>query len=944
MSEEVTCGKRGRSHEDDNVVEICKIAKVESYIIPEEVGEGDSKNQVKDDDTPQVLSANDSAISAMGSCDTSTTTYNTSGCQNEASARELSEDYSIELSDFYSDILVSSPDSAVVDHTFFDLPIQVKEILRKERKIENLYDWQDRLMRKLLESDKNVIYCVPTSGGKTLVAELLLMKELLVNRKDAIFVLPFISIVQEKIAALQPFAESLGFIIEEYAGPKGPIPIKTRKKFKTIYVCTIEKVNVVFAYLHETMRLNEIGLMVIDEFHMIGDGTARGATLEAFIIKIKLAAEKAESSLRILAMSATLADFSKLKDFLEADVEKESFRPVQLREYIKAINTKNNERVLFDITSGKYGGKVDWEHVKIVRRFPDPIPQDPDDLRILVGECMPSKSVLVFCPSKDQCKNLAKLLCSLVPQNENLTVKREERKKLIQAIKNVNNGNICPILNLSLTFGIAYHHSGLTYDERTLIESAFLNQVICVICCTSTLAAGVNLPAERVIIRDPRVGSQFLSRAQYQQMIGRAGRAGLCESGESILICNKKDSNSVKKLVESSSSNCRSTLLTSPNSLSSFILSLCDLNLATTVEEVKDIICTKSLYSLQNSKPDVTSRLATSITELTEQNLIEVMNRGDQKDLTITPTGRGVVRGLINVDQSNQIKHELLKAVRELYAENYLHLIYLVTLLVEEEVLPREPEPSTFLDACESLSKTEKESLPKFGVCYGDIQRYSFISGNPSINLRRFYLVLIIYEVYKHRDIMIVAHRFHLERGTLNGMLQQAATAANSLLRFVDAMQDEFWAIKNLLPQVCNALTYCCSPELMGLLQLPGLKIPRARQLYNAGFVNIRSIAVLKKPQEITSKIDKINKHQAGKIITAARHFMKGVKDELEIEVEMADVPDLSDFDWAEWEEHEATKSQGSQDVHTAQEEQDENNKGDEPSSSNQENNPPGNG
>lgn len=277
------------------------------------------------------------------------------------------------------------------------------------------------------------------------------------------------------------------------------------------------------------------------------------------------------------------------------------------------------------------------------------------------------------------------------------------------------------MLKKTVPYGVAYHHSGLTVDERRLIEDAYRAGVLCVICCTSTLAAGVNLPAQRVIIRSPYVGRDFLTQSRYKQMIGRAGRAGFDVQGESFLIVSRKDRERVYELIESPMTDAITSMhLNEGYGLKNLILSAISLKLACTMKRLK-ILAKTTFLAVQAERLgiDLKDEVEQTIKCFFKMNALAVKDKRMELDvsveieasqfkqpqfscaqasssgsgggggatmvikssseLEISPMGRAAVRACVDLQKARLIYEDLRSAQRGLVLLDYLHLLYIVT-------------------------------------------------------------------------------------------------------------------------------------------------------------------------------------------------------------------------------------------------------------------------
>uniref|UniRef100_A0A8D0MS86 Helicase, POLQ like n=1 Tax=Sus scrofa TaxID=9823 RepID=A0A8D0MS86_PIG len=202
--------------------------------------------------------------------------------------------------------------------------------------------------------------------------------------------------------------------------------------------------------------------------------------------------EKLYETTQIVGMSATLNNVEDLQAFLRAEYYSSWFRPVELKEYLKINDT------IYEVDSKAENGMtfsrlLNYKYSDTLKKL------DPDHLVALVTEVIPNHSCLVFCPTKKNCENVAEMICKILSK-EYLKHREKEKHELLKNLKAISGGSVCPVLKHTIPFGVAYHHSGLTNDERKLLEEAHSAGVLCLLTCTSTLAAGVNLPARRQVL------------------------------------------------------------------------------------------------------------------------------------------------------------------------------------------------------------------------------------------------------------------------------------------------------------------------------------------------------------------------------------------------------------------------------------------------------------
>ncbi|WP_049983842.1 ATP-dependent DNA helicase [Halorubrum sp. BV1] len=399
------------------------------------------------------------------------------------------------------------------------LPAGVGEALEAEG-VAELYPPQRASVEAGVVDGESLVAAVPTASGKTLIAELAMLSAVERGGK-ALYIVPLRALASEKKAEFERWDDhgiTVGVSTGNYESDGEWLATRD------IIVATSEKVDSLIR--NGAPWIDDLTCVVSDEVHLVDD-SHRGPTLEVTLAKLR----KVNPDLQTVALSATVGNADVIAEWLDAELVESDWRPIDLRIGVH------------------YGNAIDFDDGS---KREVPVDRGEDQTARLVADALDTEedgqggSSLVFVNSRRNAESSARRLAD-VTASRLTDGERGRLRDLAEEIRGVSDTDTASDLADAVEQGSAFHHAGLASEHRSLVEDAFRDRLIKCISATPTLAAGVNTPARRVIVRDWRRydgefgGMKPLDVLEIHQMCGRAGRPGLDPYGEAVLLASDAD-------------------------------------------------------------------------------------------------------------------------------------------------------------------------------------------------------------------------------------------------------------------------------------------------------------------------------------------------------------------------------------------------------------------
>ncbi len=647
---------------------------------------------------------------------------------------------------------------------------EIADIFRKDG-IDELYEVQIEPLKAVLEG-KNVVVAYPTASGKSLIGYVSAIKAALSGKK-ALYMVPLRALAYEKFEDLRAFRElgiKVGISVGDYDRKD------ERVGRNDIIVATSEKVDSLIR--HRTGWMKDIGSVIVDEIHMIND-VKRGPTLEMTVAKlIKLNPEA-----QIIGLSATISNSEEIAGWLRAEHFRSDWRPVSLKKGVS------------------YGRYV---------YFDDDVYELPQSglEGILRDTLEKGGQALVFVATRRYTESLSDKLSAFLRKlgYQGVQVEFGDDKTSVRLVNCLKNG-------------VAFHHAGLTSEQRSFVEKAFRNREIYVIVATPTLAAGINLPAKTVIVRDTKrydvsgFGWRDLPVMEVQQMLGRAGRPKYDREGYGIIIV--KDEDKIEELTDRylrSESEPIMSKLGSEDSMRMHTLAL----IATMDIKTEDELYSfyeRAFFSHQRDISDIERSIERALEFLFDNDLI------DRWSGNLRPTDFGIRTSETYIDPQSAVLIRKALESDEINEFGYLHTISLTPDMYP--LYPKRSEAYIY-----SLAEEAETPIEPYEVSEG-----AYISAVKT--------ALVLRDWIQEVPEKVITDRYGIWPGDLASRVELAEwllTATRELSRLFRPEDTHY------IDTLARRMHHGVKEDVLNLMQIRGVGRTRGRALYKSGYKHISDL------------------------------------------------------------------------------------------------------
>jgi len=676
----------------------------------------------------------------------------------------------------------------------------------KSQGFEKLYPPQADCIKSGLLDGKSILVSAPTASGKTLIAMLAMLNYLSKNNGKIIYLSPLRALAAEKFAEFKKLEKiSIGKKIKTSISTGDFEHIEKNLENSNVLILTNEKMDSIIR--HGAEWVDEIGLVISDEVHLIGD-ESRGPTLEMILTHLKLLDLKPQ----IVGLSATITNSDEIAKWLDCKLVKNDWRPVPLSEGV------------YD------GGKVMMSDGEIFEVKPS-LRGIPIDLGV---QCVQQGGQsLVFAETRVRSKSLATKAADIVSEmleKKELTSLEKTSKQILAENEHTE---IVKTLAILVKKGVAFHHAGLNQKCREIVEKEFRKGTIKLLSSTPTLAAGVNLPARRVVISNinrynAKVGANRpISILEYKQLCGRAGRPQYDDYGESIIVGNGNAEDLTEYYIYGEPEPIISKI-TDDKSLRTHILSVIVTHPGIKKEELLKFFL-QTLGGLQSSKTTLSFAINIALRFLSSQQLII------KKDERFAATPFGKKTSMLYIDP--------------LTATSFRDTI--------DNVSQQRKHTFGFLH----LITTCEEFFPKFSLRNKDYESTSLMIENHSSELiepiseydcTRSLLALQMW-ITESTELSL-SDTLGIEAGDMHRMVENANWLSYCLREISKHIErpellEEFDDLR-------KRIVYGIKDELLDLVRVKGIGRIRARILFKHNIKNLDDLAKI--PINKLAEIDKI--------------------------------------------------------------------------------------